>query len=334
MLVCVTGGTGFLGAHSVAALTRAGHRVRLLVRNESAVDTALAPLGVDPGVVEVVRGDVTDCSAVAAAVRGTDAVLHAAAVYSFDSRRRADMCRVNERGTEVVLAAARRTGARAVHVSTVVALLPARVLHASSPVGAPKDTYMTTKAAAERIARRHQADGAPVVITYPSALLGPDDPKLGDQNARLRDALRGLMPIWPSGGFPVGDVRDTAALHAAVLDAPGPRRYFGPGHYLSTQDYVRTLRSVTGRALPAVFLPARGLLPLGRFVNLVQRVWPWHIPAEHGAIYTCAQAARVHPDADTCGIRPRPVAETMQDTVRWLHRAGHLSAARAGVTAR
>ncbi|WP_248964383.1 NAD-dependent epimerase/dehydratase family protein [Sphaerisporangium perillae] len=33
MLVSVTGGTGFVGAHSVAAIVRKGHRVRMLVRD-------------------------------------------------------------------------------------------------------------------------------------------------------------------------------------------------------------------------------------------------------------------------------------------------------------
>jgi nucleoside-diphosphate-sugar epimerase len=191
---------------------------------------------------------------------------------------------------------------------------------------------MAAKAAAERIARRHQAEGAPVVITYPPALLGPHDPNLGDQTTRLRNALRGLMPMWPLGGFPVGDVRDTADLHARLLTEPqeGLGRYFGPGRYLSTRQYVRTLREVTGRRLPALFLPARAMLPVGLLTGVLQHVWPWHIPAEYGAVYTCARDIRVGPAADG-EPEPRPAADTMADTVRWLHRHGHLSARQAGL---
>ncbi|GIH60068.1 NAD-dependent epimerase/dehydratase family protein [Microbispora siamensis] len=336
MLVTVTGGTGFLGAHTVAGILRAGHRVRLLVRDPSTVDRALAPLGADLGAVDAVPGDVTDEAAVARAVRGADAVLHAASVYSFDSRLRPVMRRVNEHGTEVVLGAARRAGAyRVVHVSSVVAMFPAagRVIDERSPVGRPRDTYMATKAAAEAVARRHQREGAPVVITYPPALLGPHDPRLGDQTSRMRDALRGLMPIWPLGGFPVGDVRDTAALHARLLGMPehGAGRLFGPGRYVSTREYVRTLREITGRALPTAFLPARMMLPVGRLTDLLQRVVPWHIPAEYGAIYTCACATRPAEGVDTLGIEARPLAETFADTVRWLRDHGHLSARQAGL---
>ncbi|MFI0366877.1 NAD-dependent epimerase/dehydratase family protein [Actinomadura sp. 1N219] len=335
MLVSVTGGTGFVGAHSVAALVRRGHRVRLLVRDEGKAERALAPLGVDLGAVATTVGDVTDAAAVDGAVRGADAVLHAASVYSFDSRRRAEMRRVNERGTEVVLDAARRHGAgQIVHVSTFGALSPTtwRIVGVDAPVGRPREAYTATKAAAERIARGHQAAGAPVTITYPPALLGPHDPNLGDQTARLRNALRGLMPMWPTGGFPVGDVRDTAEFHADLFDGghgEGGGRHHTPGRYLSTRQYVAALREVTGRRLPAVFLPARTMLPVGLLADVLQRVWPWHIPAEYGAVHTCAADLR-----PAGAPKPRPVDETFRDTVRWLRGKGLLTAGQAGLAGR
>ena len=69
------------------------------------------------------------------------------------------------------------------------------------------------------------------------------------------------------------------------------------------------------------------MLPLGVLAGLVQRVWPWHIPAEYGAIYTCACAARID---DAAAAAARPVAETFADTVRWLHGRGLLTARAAG----
>ncbi|HEY0451199.1 NAD-dependent epimerase/dehydratase family protein [Actinophytocola sp.] len=333
MLVCVTGGTGFVGAHSVAAVVRAGHRVRVLARDEAAVRPALVPLGVPADAVEVRSGDVLDEASVSRAVAGADAVLHAASVYSFDSRRRGDMVRTNAAGTENVLAAAVRAGVRrTVYVSSVAALFPSkeRPLDAASPVGDAREPYLASKAAAERVARRYQEDGAPVAITYPPALLGPHDPRIGDQTGRLLATLRGLAPIWPTGGFPLGDVRDTAELHAALVAGEGPGRYFGPGRYVRTREYVATVREVTGRRLPAVRVPAAALLPFGAFVGLVQRFWPWHIPAEYGAIYTCACETAVSESAPTGGLTARPVAGTIADTVGWLHRTGLLSDRRAG----
>ena len=58
----VTGGTGYLGSHAVAALAGAGHRIRVLARSAEKVPAALGPLGVDG--VQAAVGDVTEPAAV------------------------------------------------------------------------------------------------------------------------------------------------------------------------------------------------------------------------------------------------------------------------------
>lgn len=337
MLVCVTGGTGFLGSQTVAALAADGARIRLLVRDPLRLAPALSPLGVDPDTVETVTGDVTEEAAVTRAVRGADAVIHLGSVYSFDRRRRDDITRTNVAGTQVLLEAAVRAGADTVlYVSTVGALIPTTEseLHADSPVGRPGEPYLASKAACETVARRYQDDGAPVHIVYPPALLGPDDPRLGDQTGRLRDTLRGLMPLWPTGGFPLGDVRDTATVIAGLALGPPPDkpvRVFGPNRYVTTAEYLAELRAATGRRLATLRLPGRAVLPASRVTDVVQRWWPWHIPAEFGAAYTCVHAVPVSGVATAEVPAPRPVVTTMADTVHWLHRAGLLTRCQAGI---
>ena len=48
MRVLVTGGSGYVGCHTVAALAGQGHQVRLLVRARDRIAPALDPLGL-PG---------------------------------------------------------------------------------------------------------------------------------------------------------------------------------------------------------------------------------------------------------------------------------------------
>ena len=218
MKVLVTGGTGFVGSHSVKAMLDAGHDVRLLVRSSGRVAPALEPLGVS-GVDDVV-GDATDAESVRRAMDGCNAVLHAAAVFSYDARDARAMQRVNTRATEVVLGASRDAGLDPiVHVSSYVALLPpVGVLDGDSPVGRPRGVYARSKAETEQMARELQGDGAPVVITYPGMVWGPHDPHLGESATLARSVLRGLVPMVPRGELPVVDVRDVAAAHAAVLN--------------------------------------------------------------------------------------------------------------------
>src|SRR5262249_62046065 len=107
------------------------------------------------------------------------------------------------------------------------------------------------------------------------------------------------------------------------------------GRCVRTRGAVRTLRAVSGRAAPTGSLPAPAVLPVGALAGLAQRVWPFHIPAEYGAAYTCWCATRVDDSASTpLGIEARPAARTMADTVRWLYQKGLLSDRQAGAVAR
>ncbi|HSF26784.1 MAG TPA: SDR family NAD(P)-dependent oxidoreductase [Actinomycetes bacterium] len=335
MRILVTGGTGYVGSHTVAALCRAGHDVRLLARDKAAVPAALDPLGVT--VSDVVFGDVTDPTSVASAVDSCDAVVHAASIYSLSPRDWARIRHTNVRGTEVVLAAAVAAGADPiVHVSSTSAIMPAQpggLINADNPptVGAP-GAYIASKAGSEAVARRYQDAGAPVVTTYPGGVFGPHDPHLGEGTHRLSVELRGLMPVMPNGGTHYCDVRDVAALHARVLE-PGlePRRYVVPGHYRSGADEIRTLARLTGRRLPCVAVPAGPLMaslaPLDAVLRFTRRQYPG---TREGAWFLSRSAHADSSAADALGIVARPYDESIADTVRWLLASGHISARQAG----
>src|SRR4029450_6478324 len=162
MRVLITGGTGFVGSHTVAAVVRAGHDVRLLVRRPKRVNPELATFGLQAA--DIVTGDVLDAGSVEVAVDGCDAVIHAAALYSMDPREGRKALATNRRATEIVLQAAVRARLDPiVHVSSYVALLPSRdVLGPDSPLGVVGPAYPRSKAAAGVGGRRPQGAGAPV----------------------------------------------------------------------------------------------------------------------------------------------------------------------------
>ena len=243
MRVLVTGGTGFVGSHTVAALAAAGHEVRLLVRSPDRIAPALAPHGIS-GDVDHRVGDVTDADAVEAALSGCDAVVHAAAVYNLDSRAYRATRATNVAGAQTVLTAAVAHGCDPViHVSSTVALLRKRAtVSPDSPLSRVRTVYVRSKVESEAVARRLQAEGAPVVIVQPGGVLGPHDPHLSDQVSRLREILRGRYPMWPAGGYHAVDVRDVAAVHAAVMrPGAGTSAVPGAGRLPGREDAVRRL---------------------------------------------------------------------------------------------
>jgi dihydroflavonol-4-reductase len=333
MRVLITGGTGFVGSHTVAAVVGAGHYVRLLVRQPERVGAALDPLGIHEA--DTVTGDVLDAAAVQASIEGCDAVINAAAVYSLAPGEAGRALATNARATEIVLEAAIEAGLDPiVHVSSYVALLPSRaMLEPNSPIGVGAPAYPRSKAESEAIARRHQAEGAPVVTTYPGAVVGPHDPYFGDSAFTLAMILRNRTPFALSGGWPIADVRYVADAHAAMLEpGRGPRRYVLGGHYTAWRELYASLRRLTGRRLPAVPTPGAVARASGRAMDGLQRLTRARLPFGHQGAWIITRGAPTDDGATRreLGIEPPPLDQTLADTIRWMVEAGHLSPRLAG----
>jgi nucleoside-diphosphate-sugar epimerase len=338
MRVLVTGGTGFIGAATVRALVDAGHELRLLVRTPSKIGPALEPLGIPAPPFEV--GDATDAAAVASAMTDCDAVLHAASVFSYDARERETCLTTNLRCTEVVLGTAVDLGLDpVVYVSSYVALLTGRREHLTpeSPVGRSPHFYPASKAAAEEVARRFQAQGAPVVITYPGAVFGPHFPDPHGESAQvLLGALRRNRQLTMDGGLSVVDVRDVAAAHAALMEpGRGPRRYLLSGHHMSYTELLTMVGTLTGRPYKLTALPTGLALRAGRLADAAQRVLPLRLPIHHGGAWVLSADPELD-DSATLHDLPvtfRSAEETIRDAIAGLRAAGHVSDRQAGLLA-
>jgi UDP-glucose 4-epimerase len=325
--VAVTGGTGFLGAHTVKALVDDGHEVRLLLHPSDSLD-AVAAVGVDTALVEVVPGDVCDPAAVDALLGGSDAVLHAAGVVGVDERQAALMERVNVGGTRVVLGQAVALGLDPiVHVASYIALFPppSGVITPDSPTAVGRSAYGRTKAAADRIAREHQAAGSPVVITYPSSVAGPP---AGSRRGITADGLAPLLRLGVSvtfdGAMTMVDVRDVAAVHAALMEqGRGPRRYVCGGHMVRFDDALDAVERVTGRRLRRVRVSGRAIRGIGRVSDLLARWLPMTPSFSYEAAWLLTAMcptddSRTHSEL---GVHWRPVEDTLAASIDGLRAA-------------
>jgi nucleoside-diphosphate-sugar epimerase len=334
MKIMVTGGTGFVGSHTVAELIRHGHQARLLVRNAARVPPALVPFGISD--VEVVVGDVTDRCRVEEAATGCQATIHCGSVYSLDPRAADVIDKTNVLGTDTVIRVAHALGHDPiVHVSSFVALIGEKcaVLSPDSEPGTPPGAYFSSKASSDVIARNYQKEGAPVVITYPGSVWGPHDPHLGESCQMIDSILRRLWTITPRGVVSITDVRDLAKLHLEVIEkGRGPRRYIAPAQNITINRAMFIVSSLTGRKLPTVSLPASMLLGPMKLFDSLQRSLTFRLPVNFQEVY-CVGLASSMDDAQTrreFGIIPRPLEETFADTIRWMVKNGHLSPRLAG----
>jgi NADH dehydrogenase len=156
-IVTVFGGSGFVGRHTVQALARAGHRIRVAVRRPN-VAQYLPPMGT-VGQIQVVKCNVLDETSVARAVQGTDAIVNLVGVLNpFGSQRFES---IHAEAAETVAKAAMTGGAGVmVHMSALGAEI-------ESP-----SSYAKSKAEGELNVRK--AFPAATILR-PSIVFGPED---------------------------------------------------------------------------------------------------------------------------------------------------------------
>ncbi|GJM37593.1 MAG: oxidoreductase [Acidimicrobiales bacterium] len=333
MKVLVTGGTGFVGSHAIRRLLEDGHEIRALARTPSKVAPLMAKMGVDPTGIEIVEGDITDEDAVAAATAGCDAVVHAAAIVAVTPDMEPEMERVNLAGATNVLGAAVEHGCDPIiHVSSVSAIFPNETdpITADHPVRG-KGSYGRTKAACDRLARGLQGDGHPVIIIYPSGIVGPDD---WNESINLAS-----YKVWLTQGIPTAkgfatsyvDVRDLAEIMAASMTpGGGPHRFLATGTHIDAADLAVLLEGLVGkvRRLP---LPRAGFWVWGKVGDVAKRFGRDLVVTSEGYEYMFfSNAGDDRPTTETTGVHFRPLDETFRDTFRWMAEAGHLEAKHIG----
>ncbi len=174
MRVCVTGGTGFLGAALVRDLLARKVPVRVLARPSQRADL------LETHGAEVVRGGLEDADSIARAVDGVDVVYHLAAKVDTPGSR-ADFLKTNLSGTERVLTACLRQGVnRVVYSSSLAVYGPVRngqpIDEATPYDESPqlRDFYAESKILADKFAVSFaQETGLPLTIVRPGIVYGP-----------------------------------------------------------------------------------------------------------------------------------------------------------------
>ncbi|SHE69796.1 NAD-dependent epimerase/dehydratase family protein [Flavisolibacter ginsengisoli] len=173
--VLVTGGTGFLGAYILKNLIEKGFTVRATRRS------AALPFFIPSGILEKVEwvdADVLDVVSLEDALEGVWAVIHAAAIVSFDRKDRDKMYQVNVEGTaNVVNCAVERGVNRLIHVSSVAALGRTSRKEMVTEEKKWQDNssnthYAISKHHAEMHVYRGFAEGLEGVVINPSTILG------------------------------------------------------------------------------------------------------------------------------------------------------------------
>lgn len=280
MRVAITGGTGYLGAHVVRSALAAGHDVRLLVAPGEQIDELAAALA-ELGTVERLEGDVRSPAVVAELLAGCDSVIHAAGIVGTDDSRAELMWEVNAQASESVLRMAVELQLDPiVLVSSYAVFTPTSdpIISLDTLTTQANTAYGLSKAHAEAVARALQDEGAPVVITYPSSVVGPAfNTRPGITEQGWGTITRGRVAPKFRGGMAMVDVRDIGEVHARILNAGkglGPRRYICGGPLVPFNGMVDALQDGMRRRVFRIPMTPGIFRGLGRGIDFIGRWVP------------------------------------------------------------
>jgi 2'-hydroxyisoflavone reductase len=295
MRLLVLGGTRFLGRALVEEALRAGHELTLFNRGQTNPD--LFPEA------EKLHGDRTkDLSALDG--RDWDAVIDMATFLPRVVRRSVD-------------ALDGHVG-RYVYVSSISVYADqsvppvegAAVEKLEDPASESIEDYGALKAACERVVEGAFGDRA--LIVRPGLIVGPHDStdRFTYWPVRVARGGRVLGPGEPSDPVQFVDVRDLGAWILRATEAGLSGAYNATGESMPFVRLLEECRDVSGSDAELVWVPSDKLLAAG--------AEPWMGVPLWIAIPGWEAANRVDVSkAAAAGLRFRPVAETIRDTLDW-----------------
>ncbi len=318
MIACVTGATGFLGAHLTRLLRAEGHEVKVTYRNARRL-SALGDLG-----IRAARADIADYQALRRAFNGAEVVFHTAGYVGSRPIDRA--WRINAEGPLLAVEAAAAAGCRRIVVTSSI-----------SAVGVPTDserpadeetpypknwlglTYPDSKHEGERVAlEAAERHGVEVTVVNPGYVLGAplDRSQPGEISARtVGNYLRGRLPAVISAPMNFVDVEDVARGHLlAAEEGRAGERYILGGHNTTWPALIDRVARLSGVRHPVLVLP-REVARLARLRDAMGLPGP--IAAEGYELmaqdwrFSSAKARR------ELGYRYRPLDQTLRTTIDW-----------------
>jgi dihydroflavonol-4-reductase len=325
MKAIVTGASGHLGANLIRALIFRKWDVSALVHRDTR-----ALEGLD---INLVNGDILNADSLKSAFQGVDIVFHLAARISVIKQDRKQVEEMNIGGVRNVIDSCLSTGVkRLVHVSSFHAHVQEpldEVLDETRPLVNSKNypPYNYSKAEGERLVREAFKKGLDTVIITPAGIIGPCDYQLSHFGSTILAIAHRKLRILVDAGLDWVDARDVSEgmISAAEKADPGDKFILSGnratlrniGDYITEHMGQSPVRIVLPFYIAGLFAPA--VSAFDRIRGKRQLFTPISIDELNSNRHLSHEKAEKQ-----LGYKPRPLKETINDTLDWFKENGYL----------
>jgi dihydroflavonol-4-reductase len=317
----VTGATGHIGNVLVRLLLDRGDGVRAMVM-PGEDPTPLQDLN-----VEIVSADVLDYQSLLKAFEHMDVVYHLAGIISILPGRQPLVRAVNVLGTRNVIQAANEMGVRRlVYTSSIHALkrVPHGILIDETVPFDPEhaiSSYDSSKASASLEVLDAVHHGLDAVIVCPTGVIGPYDFRRSEMGQLILDCVERKPMLYVDGAYDFVDVRDVAeGLIMAGDKGRCGESYILSGERIEVPNIIKLVQEILGERIFSLKIPLQ-------LANLTANITPLYYRLTHGkprftpySLATIASNSVIsHAKAHLeLGYIPRPLRESLSDTVKWF----------------
>jgi dihydroflavonol-4-reductase len=322
-MIVVTGGTGHIGNVLVRELVHQGKSVRVVVLPGD----DLSPLkGLN---VEIIEGNILDVHSLKNAFTGADVVFHLAGMISILPGQREKLLQINVLGTKNVIQVCKEVGVkRLVYTSSIHALthVPEGITIDESASFGKGDNQMMgdydfSKALATIEVIKAAQEGLDAVVVCPTGVIGPYDYKESELGQLIHSCTKSSVQFYPDGAYDFVDVRDVARGHIlAENNGVSGEAYILSGERITIKEIYELVKEITSLKPLFVHVPyaltwmAARIMPF--FYKLFRKkpkFTPYSIQTVRSNSWISSKKAQIH-----LGYSPRPIKETMRDTIEWL----------------
>lgn len=332
--IAVTGSGGFLGGHVCRDLIQRGYETIGVVRRGS-------PRQLPPdlsGDAETREADVLDQASLAEAFRGVDVVVNTVGVVPIADEHRDLADRVNLEGARNTIQACVDSNVpKLIHISSIHSFGPLRgiILNTDTPLATTsRFAYSVAKATAHQEVVQAMSDGIlSGSVICPSGIIGPQDDRPSIVGRMLLDIANKEIPMLIREGYWWTDVRDVAQAIAEAVDHDANANsnvYLTIGKYATLSQLAQFCSEFLGRNLNLPTVPyavALAGLPFIRLYAALRNVSPLYTRESLDLVRDCPVSVDQDLPMFELGYRPRPIRETVFDTLEWFKHNGMLSEA-------
>jgi nucleoside-diphosphate-sugar epimerase len=321
MKIFVTGVTGLLGRHVAELCNNEGHEVFALIRDKK-INSSFFNFDLN-----ICYGDLTKTDSLPDKLYNSEIVVNCAADTNMLSVRNRKQVETNINGINNLIIASKKAKIKKfIHISSANTIAFGDIANQANESVKLKTAhyrlpYINTKIIGEEILlQEFECNNFPVIILNTTFILGPNDINISSGKLILSSIKKQIL-LYPKGGKNIVDVRDVAqTILKSIYKGKTGNNYLLSNENLTYKEIFNYVGEYANVSAPQHQMPNFMRIIIGYIGTCFEFITHKSISINNKTMKLSSENHYYKADKAKreLGFNPRPVKETIKDTVNWF----------------